>query len=304
MNKLSVNFIKYSNETVSFELSPEKPPVLYVDSGQEIVLELMNAFSQETDSEEELNRVINAGKHHPFTGPVYINGALPGMTVGVKIKDINLTEYAYTCVSRSSGVLKGKFVGRNYKKIKLKDDEVDFEGIHLQVRPSLGGIGLADPDRTRNGATCRHGGNIDIRWLTEGATIYLPIAVEGGLLYAGDLHALQGNGEASGIALEASGTLHINVNVFDTSIPTPILQVEKGTIVIGFGETFEEAVKMGVDISTNMLAQTHNIKKVDAYMLLGCTSDIVIGHLTGRIKSIGVLIPSEILRVEDILMKR
>ncbi|PEA52937.1 acetamidase [Bacillus pseudomycoides] len=304
MNTINANFIKYSTDTASFELSPEKKPVLYINPGQEILLETMNAFSQETNNEEELNNVINEGKHHPFTGPVYINGALPGMTVSVKIKSINLEKYAYTCVSRSSGVLKGNFVGRNYKKIQLKDNRIDFEGVCLQVKPSLGGIGLADPLKTRNGATCRYGGNLDIRWLMEGSTVYLPVAVEGGLLYAGDLHALQGNGEPSGIALEASGIIQMNVDVFENDIPTPILQVEQGIIIIGFGETFEEAVKMGVDISTNILARAHHMNKVDAYMLLGCTSDIVIGHLTGRIKSVGVLVPHEVLRIEGVLRKR
>ncbi|PEC79556.1 acetamidase [Bacillus cereus] len=304
MNNVDVNFIEYSTDTASFELSPERKPVLYVNPGQEISMEIMNAFSQETDNEEELNNVINKGKHHPFTGPVYINGALPGMTVAIKIKNIHLAKHAYTCISRSSGVLKGQFTERNYKKIEIKNNRIDFEGIDLQVRPSLGGIGLADPFRTRNGATCKYGGNLDIRWLVEGTTIYLPVAVEGGLLYAGDLHALQGNGEPSGIALEASGTLQINVNIFENNIPTPILQVEQGLVIIGFGETFEEAVKMGIDISTKIIAQANHMNKADAYMLLGCTSDIVIGHLTGRIKSVGVLIPFEVLRIEDVLIKK
>lgn len=61
---------------------------------------------------------------------------------------------------------------------------------------------------------------------------------------------------------------------------------------------------MGVDISTKIIAQANHMNQADAYMLLGCTSDIVIGHLTGRIKSVGVLIPFEVLRIEDVLIKK
>ncbi|HEF1900051.1 acetamidase/formamidase family protein [Bacillus cereus group sp. MYBK108-2] len=303
MNKLDEVFIRYSADTASFELNPQRSPVCYVNPGQEFMLETMNAFSQETDSEEELNDVIEKGKHHPFTGPVYINGALPGMTMAVTIKNINLASYVYTCISRSSGVLKGYFEGRNYKRMRIEKNQIDFEGVKLSVIPSLGGIGLADPLNTRNGATCKYGGNLDIRWLVEGTKVYLPIAIEGGLLYAGDLHALQGNGEPSGIALEASGTLNLTVNLFEAEIPTPILEVEQGIIVIGFGEAFEEAVKMAVDIASNILAKAHCIKKVDAYMLLGSISDIIIGHLTGRIKNVGVLVPHDILHLENVIGK-
>lgn len=300
-NTMSMTLVSYQREKAHFALNSVSDTRAVVNPGVVFKVETMNAFSQETNSEKELNEVIEKGYHHPFTGPIWVNGAKPGMTLEVNIRDIKLSEYTYTCISRSSGVLKGRFQGRNYRKIKVLDSSITFAGIPFDVRPCLGGIGVADPQGTRNGATGKYGGNLDFRWLGAGSKIYLPIAFEGALLYMGDLHASQGNGELSGIALESSGTIELSVQLHDVSIPTPILQLEEGLLIVGYGETFEQAVRLAAEMAVEMFSKAKGINLEDAYMFLGFSSDIVIGHLTGRIKSAGVLIPDEVLRIHEIL---
>ena len=301
MNSVSDTLISFQRESARYSLETSLDLRAVVDPGEVFKVETMNAFSQETDSEQELNEVISGGYHHPFTGPIWINGSKPGMTLEVKIHGIQLSEYAYTCISRSSGVLKGKFSSRNYRKIAISNSKIMFREIEYHIEPCLGGIGVANPNNTRNGATCRHGGNLDFRWLGSGSKVYLPIARDGALLYMGDVHAGQGNGELSGIALESSGIVKLSVQLHKTSIPTPILELAQGIIIVGYGETFEEAIQLAVELSVDLFAKAKNIDPVDAYMFLGFSSDIINGHLTGRIKSVGVLIPRHILEMEEIL---
>ena len=120
------------------------------------------------------------------------------------------------------------------------------------------------------------------------------------LLYIGDVHALQGNGEVSGISLEASGQVHLTVRLHHQNIPGPILEVEEGLLAVGYGETFEQAVEMAVETSIGLLVSSLGLQQTDAYLLLGCSSDLVIGHLTGRIKSVGILIPPYVLETRQI----
>ncbi|MEJ3719965.1 acetamidase/formamidase family protein [Paenibacillus polymyxa] len=295
------NVVPYSDSTIAYFLDTEKKPALSINSGELVVFETMNAFSQETDTQEQLNEVISSGFHHPFTGPVYINGVQVGQTIEVLINDIHLADYGYTCISRSSGVLKGRFTNRNYKKIKIEGNYCLFEGNKLRINPSVGGVGLADPNMTRNGATSKHGGNLDIRWANKGARIFLPVGVQGGLLYMGDLHARQGNGEISGIALEVSGKVEAIVSTHNISIPCPIMQTNGGILIFGYGETFDQSVQVATEHSIQILGEYLVISPEDSYMLLSLSSDIIIGHLTGRIKSVAIFIPDEVLNIEVIL---
>ncbi|MCR8843872.1 acetamidase/formamidase family protein [Paenibacillus sp. SC116] len=292
--------IEFNEQNSAYILDIDKSPVIYANHGDHILVETMNAFSKETDTGEELNQVINKGYHHPFTGPIYINHVQPGMTVAVKIENIELSAFGYTCISRSSGVLKGLFQGRNYKKLFLQTGMIDFENMNLQTIPSLGGIGLADPSGTRNGATCPHGGNLDFRQMVAGSVVYLPAAVEGGLLYMGDLHARQGDGELSGIALEASGRVHVSLSMLSRSIPCPIIHSSDHILIAGYGDTFEDAAKMAVSMAVSIVAHAKQLQDVDAYILLGFSAHLIIGHFTGRIKSAAVQIPHEVLKIEDI----
>lgn len=301
MNQSIIQKIDYLKSTISYHLDVDKKPLLYVNSGDTVVIETMNAFSQETETEEQLNEVIARGFHHPFTGPIFINGAEPGKTLEVIINNIELSDYAYTCISRSSGVLKGKFKNRNYKKIKIEGDHFYFDNKKIKIEPNIGGMGLADPNGTRNGATCKYGGNLDVRWTAAGTSLFLPIAVSGGLLYMGDVHALQGNGEVSGIALESSGKIEVTLQLHDSEIPCPIVKTNKGNLIFGYGETLEEAVELATTNAMGILAKSLNMSQENAYMLLSCTSDLIIGHLTGRIKSVAILVSDEVLSIGEII---
>lgn len=293
--------IPYNKDNIAYSLDAHKKPLLIVQPGHHVVVETMNAFSQETTTEEELNNTINQGYHHPFTGPIFIEGAEQGMTIGVHIEQIELAPYAYTCISRSSGVLKGIFRDRNYKRIAVETDRFDCMGISFQTVPSVGGIGLADPNGTRNGATCDHGGNLDFKQMVPGSTVYLPTAFSGGLLYIGDLHARQGDGELSGIALESSGSVHLSVQLWADCIPCPIIDHPEGMMVVGYGETFDEAIRQAVRHAVGMIATHRQISESDAYILLGFAANLVVGHLTGRIKSVAVQLSHELLAISDIL---
>jgi amidase len=296
--------VPFSKETCAFFLDTEHLPSLTVQVGQQVEFEAMNAFSEETETEEELNAVIDRGYHHPFTGPVYVDGVRPGDTLKVRLQSIVLHENIYSCISRSSGVLRGRFPFRNYKKLRLDGNKIDYEGIELDSVPSLGGAGVADPEGTRNGATGKHGGNFDFRFVTSGSTLYLPVAVPGGLFYLGDLHALHANGEVSGVSFEASGRVTAQFDALPVSIDGPLIHTPVGTLVVGYGETFDAAVVMATERTVALFAGHFGLREADAYQLAGTTCDVVIGHLTGRIKSVALHFNDDLLSPEVYLRKK
>ena len=287
----------------SYHLDPHKQPALSIYSGENVTFKTTNAFNGKPNNEEEINLLINSGYHHPFTGPVYVEGAKKGNTLGVTINHIQLDNEVFQCLSRSSGVLPKNIEGRNFKKFIIADNVINFEGINLQITPSVGGIGLGDPDETRNGALGCFGGNFDFNYIKSDTTLYFPVDAAGGLLYMGDLHALQGNGEVSGISLEASGQVNVTINKHDKEISTPLIHSHSDNVILvpGHGQDINEAIKQAVYNTVSIVQKSKGLAYEDAYMLVGGTCDLIIGHLTGRIKSASMKIPNTILDIQEII---
>lgn len=190
-------------------------PLLHVAPGERIALELMDASrglmtpaaTAATLSELEL------GNANPLTGPVHVDGAMPGDTLVVHIHDYALARWGWTALIPGFGLLAHDF-GAPFMHISNYDASlIEFlPGVRLPTRPFAGTIGVAPAAPGNHSAipplAC--GGNMDVRSLVAGATLYLPVEVAGGLFSAGDGHAAQGDGEVCGTAVET--TLGIEVS--------------------------------------------------------------------------------------------
>src|SRR4051794_10835466 len=146
-------------------------------------------------------------------------------------------------------------------------------GHTIALRPFLGVMGMppAAPGRhsTIPPRTC--GGNLDCRELVTGSTLYLPIAVDGGLFSAGDGHAAQGDGEVAGTAIEcpierAELTFHVRD---DLTIPTPIARIPGGWVTLGLHEDVYEAALIALEAMLALLQREHNLSRRDALAVAG-----------------------------------
>src|ERR1700687_5840029 len=184
-----------------------QPPVLNVNSGDTIVFETMmhshNQVVPGTTIEQikKLRTDFPGRGPHTLTGPVYIEGAEPGDVLKVQINKIVPRAYGTNFnVPGMFGEFPSKFPDGQVKYFYLDLDRRIAEfapGIEIPLAPFPGilGVARAEPGQYSSVPPGRYGGNLDIRDETEGSTLYVPVFVKGALLWTGDSHAAQGNGE-------------------------------------------------------------------------------------------------------------
>lgn len=189
---------------------------------------------------------------NPQTGPFYVEGALPGDTLVVHIRRLRLNrDYAISddaivrrgldpdlAVKLKDGGKPVRWRLDRAKGLAMLEQPGEHTGAYVvPVRPMLGCIATApSPDSGSPSArdSGPYGGNMDFNEIVEGATVYLPVFVPGALLYFGDGHALQGDGEINGNALETSLDVEVTVELASQSrIPGP--RVENDTHIMGMG---------------------------------------------------------------------
>lgn len=193
-------------------------PVLTVAPGAELELETVDSGGGQLTERSTAADVglLDFSKVNPVTGPIFVEGAQPGDAVEVEILDFDESGWGWTGIIPGFGLLADEF-NEPFMNISRYDAKrVEFQpGIHLPTRPFPGTIGLAlaEPGVHSVVPPRAQGGNLDVRDLTRGTKLWLPVAVPGALLSIGDTHAAQGDGEVCGTAVETAMTVRVRVNL-------------------------------------------------------------------------------------------
>mgnify|MGYP001061725402 CR=1 FL=1 len=249
-----VNMIK---SNYSIRLDKELESIATLKNGQQATIETVNAYGEHFSDLNGLMDLISNKygdkHHHPLTGPINIEGAKAGDVLKVNINNIDIS-ISGQALSKSAGIAPIKVNEfsdrapiisthkRNSKYIKY------MNGMWLKYRPMLGIIGTAPKEGViKTGHAAKTGGNLDLPFISQGCSVYLPVEIDDAGLYVGDAHAAQGYGELGGIALEASAIVDITVNVLKPKIKWDnIVVVGKEPLsdktalgVVGVGQTFE-----------------------------------------------------------------
>jgi amidase len=213
-------------------------PVADVCSGAIIRFETDDSAYARLASGESLER-IGVENLNAVTGPVAIRGAEPGDVLRIDLLEITIAR-AWAAWLPGFGTLGGRT-----SAIQVKPLRIDEAGIHLSpelrvpLDPMIGCIGLAPAQGQASTLkpTYPFGGNMDLRELSAGATLWLPVQAPGAMLSIGDLHAAMGEGEPAHVSLEAAGTATVRVQVEKgRTLSYPRLRVGSDTIVIGMDE--------------------------------------------------------------------
>jgi acetamidase/formamidase len=163
---------------------------------------------------------------------------------------------------------------------------------HFEVplRPMLGGLAVAPPfgfAPMSTGDTGRFGGNMDFNEVAEGATVYLPVYQPGALLYLGDAHARQGDGETSQYALETSMDVEFRVDVVHGRAPSsPRVESATQIMVLGQAGSLDEAVRSATTGLVEWLREDYGLDLSESAQVLGSAVEYRIANLAGR--SVGV----------------
>jgi acetamidase/formamidase len=255
-----------------------QPPVLHVNSGDTIIFEtMMHSHNQVVpgmtiEQIKKLRTDFPGRGPHTLTGPVYIEGAEPGMVLKIKINKI--VPRAYATNFNVPGMF-GEFPDRfpegqvKYFYLDLERKVAEFApGIEIPLRPFPGttGVARAEPGQYSSVPPGRYAGNIDVRDFVEGTALYVPIFVKGALLWTGDSHAAQGNGEINLTALEtAYKEMNVTVDVIkDMKLEWPRIETPDAWITLGIDKDLNTALDILKAETSKYLMETRKIGKDEA----------------------------------------
>ncbi|MGZ5072387.1 MAG: acetamidase/formamidase family protein, partial [Usitatibacter sp.] len=227
-----------------------QPPVLRIDSGDTVVFEtMMHAHNLVTPGRtiEEIkkSRTDFPGRGpHTLTGPVFVNGAQPGDVLKVTLMKIVPRAYATNFnVPGMFGEFPKIYTDGQVKYLYLDLDRMVTEflpGVWIPLKPFPGTLGVArkEPGQYSSVPPGEYAGNMDIRDFVAGTTLYVPVHVKGALLWSGDSHAGQGNGEVNLTAIEtAYKELNVTVEVVKGKpLDFPRIETPKSWITMGFDQ--------------------------------------------------------------------
>jgi acetamidase/formamidase len=292
------------NVAIDHQLGPEpihrnwdrsRPPILTIESGQTVRFSTYGVgdgwLSPDASPEILVGRQFMG---HPLTGPVAVRDARPGDTLQIDVLEIGTAKWGYTYFNVNRGLL-GNEVDHPYLKAwDLSDGKLARynNNIAVPIEPFLGVMGLvpAEPGEHSTMPPRRVGGNIDIKQLTAGSTLWLPIEVDGALFSTGDGHAAQGDGEVCVTAIECGLTstlrftlrpdLHLRSPEFRTSGPiTPLTNTNGWHATTGIAPDLMEATRSAVRSMIAYLAREHGLSHDDAYILCSVAVDLKISEV-------------------------
>lgn len=242
---------------------------------------------------------------NPQTGPFFVAGAQPGDTLAVHIRRLKLNrdwaDSLDTIVGRALGTALVPDAAALGKPIKWRLDREtgrarpenatgSLAGYSVPVKPMLGGMAVAPGfglPAMSTGDTGRFGGNMDFNEVVEGNTVYLPVQQPGALLYFGDAHALQGDGETTQYALETSMDVTVTVDlVKGRSVSMPRVESPTQIMVLGQAGSLDEALKSASTGMVQWLQQDYGLTLSQSAQVLGTAMHYSIPNLAGR--SVGV----------------
>jgi acetamidase/formamidase len=171
----------------------------------------------------------------------------------------------------------------------------DQFGHEVPLKPFLGVIGMppAEPGRHPTPPPRPTGGNIDCKELVAGSILYLPIAVPGALVSVGDGHALQGDGEVSGVAIECP--MDLAVLTFDLRrdlpITTPRAETPIGWLTFGFDESLDEAMLIALEAMIDLMHEQHDLPRAQALALASLLVDLRITQVVNGVRGVHAVLP-------------
>jgi acetamidase/formamidase len=196
----------------------DTPPVLAIAAGDTVSLAMRDSSDGQVRPGMPLAEFgdIDRTRIHALTGPIAVDGALPGDALEIEILDFKHEGWAWTSIVPGMGALGDEFAEPFLHFWKLEGGRTrSIPGVTLDLHPFCGIIGVqrAEPGEFRTRAPGAFGGNMDVRHLGEGARLWLPVLTPGAGLCAGDAHAAQGDGEVSINAMEAPMTVTLRVHL-------------------------------------------------------------------------------------------
>lgn len=259
-------------------------PVLRINSGDTVKTWTVDAGGNDANGKKR----SNGG--NPETGPFYVEGALPGDQLAVKLTRVRPNRDSASSGGRIVASALNPYYLMNLEQVKnfdsewtldrekgiarLKNPTPKLKDFTVPLRPMMGCIAVAPPGEMtfRSGFLGAYGGNMDYNEVREGVTLYLPVFRPGALLFIGDGHAAQGDGELTGDALETSMDVEFTVEVIrdgSRGQNGPRMESADYLMAMGIAGSLPDAFQAGTTELSKWLAKEYGLNPSEVAMVLG-----------------------------------
>jgi acetamidase/formamidase len=307
---MAVHFVEPTRESLHGAFSRDWPPILTIDPGDTVCFRTLDAGwnleGRVVPPKKFEPRIAERDNGHALCGPIAIRGAEPGMMLAIQIDKVVPGSWGWSVaggwdspLNRRLGIVEGEY-GHNWELDVEKMTGRNQYGHIIRLSPFMGVMGMP-PDTADLVPSWKpriQGGNIDCKELVTGSTLYLPIAVAGGLFSTGDGHALQGDGEISSTGIECPMERVEMTFQLETQprLQTPYATTPAGWITFGFHEDLNEATMLALEAMLHLM-QSNAMSRRDAVALASLCVDLRITQIVNGVRGVHAVLPHDAIKL-------
>lgn len=279
-------------------------PVLTINPGDSVAIETSTASDNQVVPGTTAEQIIQMGNAvagrgpHTLTGPIYVKGAEPGDVLRIHINKIIPRAYASNNNVPGKGLFPDEFPNGfvKYFYLDVKNKKMQFApGIVVPLAPFPGVVAVAraTPGAFNSDPPGQFGGNMDLRELTEGSTLYLPVFMKGALLWTGDSHAGQGNGEIDLTAIEtAFAEFNVTIDLIKQKPLTwPRAETPSAWIAVGYDKDLNKALEILKDETSKLIMEQRQVSKEEAQKIMLATWNCPISEVVNGVQGVYCMVP-------------
>jgi acetamidase/formamidase len=298
-------------DDVHYKWDVDNDPTLLIESGDSVVLWTRDVSDNQIglDSDASALASFDWDRAYPLTGPIAVSGAEPGDTLKVEMLDVHTQGWGWTGVIPGSGLLPDDFPDAYLKVFDLTLGNVVYfrDDIAIPIEPYFGTMGCCPEGAHQQNVLPpgTFGGNMDIRQLVRGSTVYLPIQVAEALFSCGDAHAAQGDGEVCVTGIESPMFATMRFTLEKRTIPAPQFstpapltsRVDSAPFygTTGINADLYVAAQNAIRAMIVHLGERYELSPEDAYLLSSLAVDLKISEIVdGGQYIVSALLPEAI----------
>lgn len=290
--------VELDDEKVFYAFDKTLEPAMVVPSGTTVRVRTKDCFGNQIQKPEDELDGIDWDHTNPATGPIFVEGAVPGGALMVSIDAIEFDNKSVSCTGENEGVCGDRFNAWSTQVCEIDGDELVWdERLRIPLRPMIGVIGVApEGDPINCGTPGSHGGNMDNTAITAGATLYFPVFADGALFGCGDMHAVMGDGEISVSGAEAAGWATVTLTAMpELKLVDPLIENATHFGVIASAETLDAAADRAVHEMLDLICDRTAEDPDKVVMLLSLVGDVQVCQMVDPEKTIRFMVPKYVL---------
>lgn len=290
--------VELGDEKVLYAFDKTLEPALVVPSGTTVRVRTKDCFGNQVQRPEDELDEIDWDHINPATGPIYVEGAVPGGALKVTIDAIEFDEQTASCTGKDEGVCGDRFEAWSTHLCKIDGNDLVWDDtLRIPLRPMIGVIGVAPAGKAVNcGTPGSHGGNMDNTAITAGATLYFPVYTDGALFGCGDMHAAMGDGEISVSGAEVAGWATVTLEaVPELALVDPLIENATHFGIIASAESLDAAADRAVHEMVDLICDRTGKPADEVVMLLSLVADVQVCQMVDPEKTVRFMMPKYVL---------